>query len=302
DTLEQIAASINAANIGADPAGVSASVLKTPGGEYRLLLTSSTTGAAGMTLGDDGSGALAALGLDAPEVITAGTDAQIEIDGALYTGASNTFDDILQGVTFTALRESTSEVEVDVARDTSASVAAAKKFVDAMNGIASFVKAQTGSAALANNGTLRAMSNTLREPMLASVDLGGDVSARLSDIGIEVDRYGVYALDTGKLTEKLGTDPGLVGGLLGGADGIAAQVRTVATRLLSVGDGSIDGAVAQLEGRLPAFDARIADLETRLEQREAALIRRFTVMEQAMAQAQSQSDWLASQISAFEKK
>ncbi len=298
DSLSGIAASINAANSGSDAVGASASVLRTPEGEYRLVLTSATTGAAGISLEDDGSGTLAALGLDAPTVITAGADAQLEIDGALYTNASNTFEGILDGVSFTATYASDVEVEVDLSRDTAKAAEAAQQFVDALNALSKFVKGQTGAAALAGNGSLRSMHGTLRGAMLDDVDIGGGRSARLSAIGIEVDRYGEYSLDTKKFEDALRSDPYLVEGVLGGESGIATRTLETADRYLGYGDGSIDGLVSQLEGRVPGIKNRIANLESRLEDRRAALVRRFAALEQSLAMAQSQSAWLSSQFTA----
>ena len=63
DTLESVRDKINVANTGATPSGVSASVLVTGAGAYRLVLTSDTTGAEGIRLFDSSSGALAQLGV-----------------------------------------------------------------------------------------------------------------------------------------------------------------------------------------------------------------------------------------------
>lgn len=300
DSLSQIAASINAANTGTDGVGASATVLRTPEGEYRLVLTSATTGAAGMSLADDGSGVLAALGLDAPTVITAGADAQLEIDGALYTSASNTFEGILDGVTFTATFASEYEVEVELTRDTTKAAESVKQLVDALNELAKFVKSQTGSAPLAGNGPLRSMHSGLRSALLDDVDLGDGRTARLSTIGIEVDRNGTYSLDAERFEAALRSDPRLVEEVLGGSAGIGTRMLETADRYLGYGNGSIDGLISDLEGRVPGIENRIASLESRFDDRRANLVRRFAALEQALAQAQSQSAWLASQLTAFQ--
>lgn len=63
DSLEKVAASINAANTGANKSGVSAAILKIDDGSYRMVLTSEKTGAAGIELVDGASGVLRGLGI-----------------------------------------------------------------------------------------------------------------------------------------------------------------------------------------------------------------------------------------------
>lgn len=50
DTLADVAQRINTANTGADPSGVTASIVKYGGNDYRLILTSDQTGAKGISL------------------------------------------------------------------------------------------------------------------------------------------------------------------------------------------------------------------------------------------------------------
>lgn len=79
DTLNSLRDKINAASAGAGADGVSATVLATSGG-MRLVITASSSGAAGIDLTDDAAGTLAALGF------TDGTiTANIGSDGAART-------------------------------------------------------------------------------------------------------------------------------------------------------------------------------------------------------------------------
>jgi flagellar capping protein FliD len=72
DSLARLRDRINAANKGPDASGVSASILTVAPGEHRLILTSTTTGAAGIAL-DDPDGSLAALGISGSSRSTAVT-------------------------------------------------------------------------------------------------------------------------------------------------------------------------------------------------------------------------------------
>ncbi|RMH11887.1 MAG: hypothetical protein D6701_14400 [Gemmatimonadetes bacterium] len=62
DSLDDIAAALNAANAGTNASGASASVIETAPGSFRLVLTSAETGAAGINLSDGTQGVLRSLG------------------------------------------------------------------------------------------------------------------------------------------------------------------------------------------------------------------------------------------------
>lgn len=63
DSLEEVAARINAANTGANKSGVTATILKIDDASYRMVLTSERTGAAGIELVDGANGVLRGLGI-----------------------------------------------------------------------------------------------------------------------------------------------------------------------------------------------------------------------------------------------
>ncbi len=81
--------------------------------------------------------------------------------------------------------------------------------------------------------------------------------------------------------------------------GVASVLEQTVDPLLETGAGSIQSIIDGLDERVTGMNDRIADIEMRLERRREDLIRRFTAMEQAMAVAQNQSAWLASQIGAL---
>jgi flagellar hook-associated protein 2 len=49
---------------------------------------------------------------------------------------------------------------------------------------------------------------------------------------------------------------------------------------------------------IDSFKTRIEDMEARLERKQEAMINRFVLMELALSKIQSQSNWLAGQLSA----
>lgn len=123
DSLQDIQNSINALNSGASATGVSASIIKVADSDFRLILTSETTGAAGFTLtGADLTGTLSGLGFAAGgTVVQAGQDAQLSVDGISINRSSNVIDDAIAGLTFTLNQaDPATTIQVGVGLDTEA--------------------------------------------------------------------------------------------------------------------------------------------------------------------------------------
>ena len=92
-----------------------------------------------------------------------------------------------------------------------------------------------------------------------------------------------------------GSDIGSVGTLTF-SRGVGAAMERVAGILLSSGPGSIDEVVNNLDLQTDLLNDRMIDLESRLERRRENLILQFARLEEAVAVAQSQSEYLASQL------
>lgn len=301
DTLNDVAARINAVNTGADASGVSASIMRTPDGQHRLVLTADRTGANGISLADVEGSLSADLGFDQPgAVVATGRNAVIHVDGQRFEGASNTFADIVDGVTFTAVRESATVVEVDISRDPAAARAAVKGLVDTYNALADVIRQQSSPGApLAANGALRSMHGRIRAAIDTQLEDAAAGMNRLADIGVEIDRNGRYTFSAARFDEKLAADPAAVAAL---ARDIAGTVRDTVDAVANGESGSIAATIADLENGAPRITERIQSLEARLDLRRQELIRSFTRMEQALSKAQTQSQWLASQLAQFEPR
>jgi flagellar hook-associated protein 2 len=98
-----------------------------------------------------------------------------------------------------------------------------------------------------------------------------------------------------------GTATGAVGNLTF-SRGIASLLRLTAEPLLSTGAGSIDAVTQGLDAGILRMNDRIAQLEDRLARHEADLIRRFTRLEELMSLAQTQSQWLTTQLQALQPR
>jgi flagellar hook-associated protein 2 len=207
DRLSDIQSKINALNSGDNPLDVTASILSVSNSEYRLTLTSRTTGAQGFTL-TDGTGS---LGLNQ---IVAGQDAEIVVDGFTITRGSNTITDVIPGVTLSlAGADEGAAITLDVNRDYDGVKEKIQKFVDAYNELMDYIDKQSAASddgkttqPLFADSSLRSVKTTLRSYILSEVS-GLDSSLnRMSAIGIEIDRNGKLSIDDDTLDGYLRTN------------------------------------------------------------------------------------------------
>ncbi len=208
-SLTAIAQAINAQGI-----GVNASVLNDSGGA-RLLLTSRDTGTAN-AITISGDNALSGLFTGVTTVQTA-TDATVRIgsgSGAIsVTQSGNTFANIVQGVTLTAVANGTSTVAIG--SDTGGVKSAVQDFVDGYNSIVQFMKDNAAYDSTANKagvlfseGDVRGAFNSLTQSLLQAVPNRPLNLSTLSSIGVSIDRdTGKLALDADALQTKLAADP-----------------------------------------------------------------------------------------------
>ncbi|MFQ5537731.1 MAG: flagellar filament capping protein FliD [Gemmatimonadota bacterium] len=144
--------------------------------------------------------------------ITAGVDAQVELDGAFFSRSSNVISDLVTGVTMTLSEASSDVVTVDVARDADAIVDGITAFVKAYNAVSEFVNSQfTGSGSeegslkrpLSGDGTIREMRSQLRAALETAISSTVTDVKRLSELGITLNREGTFDIDEGELRTAL---------------------------------------------------------------------------------------------------
>lgn len=123
DTLDTLMTTINESDAGV--------TLSYDEGEDRLTLTADSTGAGNaLTLTEEGSTFLSAFGL---ETVTEGMDAVSLVDGKKYTRSTN--DLVLNGVTYSFLKETDEAQSCSVTYDSDAAVALVTGFVTDYNAL-----------------------------------------------------------------------------------------------------------------------------------------------------------------------
>lgn len=246
NTLQGLADEINEAGI-----GVSAGVIDTGSG-FRLVLSSEETGEANaisVSVTDDDGNNDDAAGLsqfvfndttqNMQETIAA-KDAKVEINGIEITRSTNSFTDVIDGLSFEAKAEGvTSTIKVE--QDFGAVADRVGAFVEKFNALQTTIKglsgfnAETGQGGiLSGDTTIRSIQAQLRNVLGRVVPGLENASIRtLADVGITTDyETGGLSFDRAKFEEQLKKNPDDVTALF------AEQGRTSSADVEFLGSGS----------------------------------------------------------------
>lgn len=295
---------VNAVN--ASGSGVRAAAVQTSPGQYKLQLSSATTG-------DTSAFTVSGLnGLGGTSVVQQGQNASIHVGspsaGFDVSSATNTFKEVQPGLTFTVAKADVTAT-VSVANDQAAIAGSVSSLVDAANAVLAAISSGTaagtansdgtraGAGALANDTTVKAMTAKVIAAVTSAV--GGKSAATY---GIQSTSTGTLTFDKTKFTAAYNADPDGTRAVIAPTTGIG-----VAQRLATVGDkasnpvtGTITSTIASQNSVIKGLTDDIADWDIRLAQRQTNLQTTYTAMEVALQKLQSQSSWLSSQLAGLQ--
>jgi flagellar hook-associated protein 2 len=307
-TLQGLAAQINATS----GIPVSAAVVESSPGAFRLVLTGATTGSANaftITNGLTGGSGVAftdtnsngTSGDSAADNAVQATNASVLVNNILITSASNTLTSGIPGTTLTLAQKDTAKtIVVAVASDNSALTSKIQSFTSAYNDLVAFTKGQITDAnngragTLGRDGLLRQLGIALRAGLGAAY--GGSTFTHLAEVGIGLDRKGTLTLDETALKGALQQDRSSVSTLLagsGGTGGAFAALRTLVQEYTQAG-GFVASARTVNETQITRLGSQLINMQARLAVRRAALQREYIAADQAMTQLKAQSGNLAS--------
>jgi flagellar hook-associated protein 2 len=319
---------ITAINSTADAAYRAAAVQVAPG-RYTLHLTAPSTGAAGVfpaapaEIDQLGAAAVTTPGADAK--ITLGTTA----DAVEITSATNTFADVLPGITVTVSRKQTEPVTVTLVPDTDGVAGKAQALVDAANVALSEIASQTRpkngdvpAGPMAGDAALR----QLTQEILSTVTGGAGELGSLSQVGVSVTRDGRLTFDRQTFLTSLAADPAGTRAFFDSYDntahasatdafqpgwddatGLARKLEAVAAKAsegivlpTDPADKPKLGTLTELAQRRNDFirqlNDQVAAWDVRLSTRRSALERQWSNLEVSLGKLKSQSTWLAGQL------
>ena len=306
-TLTGLAAAIN----NTEDIPVTASVVQTAPGTYKLVLTGKETGApnaftvtstlsggAGVTFTDtDGDNT---YGDSAADLVQSALNASFTVNGLAVQSASNIVTGAVPGATLTLKKQDPSEtVTVSVSRDEAEATSRIQAFMDAYNGIVLFMKEQdaadlAGRASLAKNPLLRGFRNNFRTALQANHPEAGTFTT-LAQIGIGFDRTGKMTLDKDAFKTASTTSLSSVQTLLSGADGDGGVIGALVTAVTDYTEagGLLSTARDRLTQQVKDIGTRLDALDARLAVRRLALQKEFLEADRLMQQLNSQGSSLS---------
>lgn len=233
----------------------------------------------------------------------AATNAQVAIDGLLFTRTSNLVTDALPGTTLSLTKAAPGAAEeLTLSSDTDATATRLQSFVDAYNGVMALVQAQLNvnkdtdrATSLVGNPAVRALQGRLHA--LTSAQIPGLGSVRsLADVGIKSAKDGSLSVDATALARALATDSGAINSLFSTAGtGLASVVDKMVQANVRAGDGALVISQDGLNRNIDDMSLQADRLQLRVDSFRQNLVNQFTAMESTVGSLKNVSSFLTSQ-------
>ncbi len=305
-TLADIRDAINASS---DNPGIRATLIHGEGGS-RLVLTSAETGAenaitVAQTAGDGGLAALAYSDANPANYteIAPAQDAIVKVANVQATSATNTVEDVIDGVTLTLVAESEDgPTTLTVNYDRESVTTRVNNFVTAYNALSSQISrlrsydAATGTAGpMLGDSLLTGIESQIRRTISETVPGASDAFNTLASVGITTQADGKLAVDSAKLNKALNTDFEAVGKLFGSEQGIGARLFAQIDDRLDT-NGALDTRSKNLVEQQEDIQDRKDNIAVRMASLQAGYMIQFTRLDTLLSQLQVTSSYLSQQI------
>jgi flagellar hook-associated protein 2 len=298
-SLDDVVSAINNAG-----AGVTATKVSVGGGNFRIQFSSSAIGADGAFTIYQGSGSTTALPVtqiqaaqDASVTIWAGTPAAQTI-----TSKTNTFDEVLPGVSISVTAASTQTVSLSISRDDAAIGKQANDLVTALNGIFS----EISSKSAVSTGTDASGTTSIKAGVFTGDSTVRDVNQKIlsaatlpvngrspSEFGISINKDGTIDFDAETFAAALAKDPAATQATL---QTIASRVAGAAQNISDKYDGTLTTTITGQQSEVKGLGTQIDDWDRRLTTRRSTLERTYAALEVQLSKLNSQQSYMSSQL------
>lgn len=241
----------------------------------------------------------------------AAQNAEIKLNGVEMESNTNTFKDIIPGLSISVSAKG--ESLLSITQDKDATQEKIQKFVDAYNAVNELLAASTKydqesktAGVLQGDSSTVSLQNSLR---MLTQGIAGNATGkfnRLSDIGIQMQQGGALTLDAAKLQEALG-DMDSVKSMfaakpdaLGNGGGIAVNFKTLTDELLAY-EGTLNNKTDSLEDQLKRNSSEIDKVEKRAETVEERLRKQYTALDVKMASLSSLDSYISQMVTSWNK-
>jgi flagellar hook-associated protein 2 len=293
--------------INGSSAGVTATAVQVAPNQYKLQISSKTSGAASaFTVDATNMAALGSFG-----VVTQGSDASVTVGTgpAAYTvtSSSNTITGLVDGLTLTVKATGTSNV--NVALDVNTIAANVTKLVQAVNDANAYINSNDNydpatkkAGVLLGDSSAERLGQSLVDALINPVS---GASVLPSAAGITLNSDGTITFDQAAFTAAFTANPSgvaqafQVNGTSTSDDGIAERLRLAGVAATDPATGSITAAINARTDEISSLGTQISDWDERLAKRQDDLKTQFASLETALGTLKNQSSWLAGQIASL---
>ena len=300
-TLSDLVAAINNAS---DNAGITASIIHVDAG-VQLLLTSNTMGAAN-AIGVQAT-PLSGSNLSSLNTLTtvqAASNAIITLNGQQVTRQSNSFSDVLPGVTFSLTAPTTSTASLAIAANPATATSNVNSFITAYNGLMTVINnltsfnSSTGTAApLFGDPMMLGIKNQLLHAFNSSVQ-GIAGFGTLPEIGIGPDNKGILSLNSVVFNQAMAANPTGVANLFASSTGIAAVFNTVLNNQVGF-TGTIATRVNSDNTQLTSIANQQTTFNAQMSALQAQYLKQFNAMDSIVGNLQNTSNSLTSMLASL---
>lgn len=326
-------------------AAYKAAAVQTSPGQFTLQLTATGAGAnsALAKAAAENGGVYTPAGIDligAISTTTKGADAKLTIGddavtGYTVTSASNTFNDVLPGLSITVNKKTAgTPVTVGVTNDSAAVADKVQAFVDAaqaaLSEISTATAVKTGTnataGALPGDSALRGLAQDITNAVAGGAGSLGSLSA----VGVNLDKTGTVSFDRDKFLAAYEADPVKTQAYFDKytevphakanpnafdpgwdtAEGIGRKLQAVSVRATegillptdlpgTVKQGTLAGIISRRNETIKGMNDQVANWDVRLELRKETLQRIYSNLEVSLSKMQQQSSWLSGQLASL---
>jgi flagellar hook-associated protein 2 len=289
NSLAEVAAAINAAT---DNSGVKATLVRS-NGAVSLVIASENTGAANaISFSTTGtSGGKFDTTLASPRLLSEGKDAIVRLGGESgieLTNGSNTFDNIIDGVsmTFNKVHQTGEKpLTMSVAQDKTATLTQTQKLTNAFNTLMSTFDQLTASGTnakdrgiLAGDSSVRAIKSMLNQVVRA--DYSGN---SLINFGISADSKGKLTIDSTRFNKAIAENPEGLETIFSTKGALLDTVEKNLAQYTSSTNGILKVRKETLNGSLRKMDAEFDKIQATYDNQYARYLKQYTNMSQIMA-------------------
>lgn len=263
---------VDAINDSDENPGVTATLMKTDSGNTIMLSSDQSGEASAFSVSVSGNSDLQTAVDTTGQTLSSAQDAVIHLgtaDGPQISSSTNTFDDVIPGVSMTFSEVTTDEpVTIKVSQDTSASQAQVQIFVDSYNTLVDTIDDLTdvgsgGSSGgvFAGDAGLKSLSSQMNQIVHADYD-----GKSIVDYGITLDSNGHLTIDSTTFDEAMKEDPEGLTNIFVGDDGMIAQFDDLMDTYTNSSDGIITTRQQSLDDKQDKIDTQTADLQQTYDQ------------------------------------